>query len=186
MSELPDKKEVNVSDEAVKKATGKEWKEWFAILDAASAHKMTHKEIVEYLAKNHDAGAWWRQTITVQYEIVKGLRQKHQKTDGYQISKSKTIKAPAEKVFNAWNNKTIRAKWMKDPDIEITTSNKNKTIRAKWIDQKTTIEIYFYEKGEDKTQVVVQHNKINTASSAEKMKKYWEEEMLSFEKWINK
>ncbi len=35
-------KVTGLSDQAVKKATGKSWQEWLAILDKAGARKMTH------------------------------------------------------------------------------------------------------------------------------------------------
>jgi hypothetical protein len=36
-----------MSDEAVAAKTGKNWKQWFAIIDKAGGKKMTHQEIVK-------------------------------------------------------------------------------------------------------------------------------------------
>ena len=68
-----------MSDEAVKAKTGKNWKEWFAILDRSGANKMGHQEIVKCLNTKHDIGPWWQQMVTVTYEQARGLREKHQK-----------------------------------------------------------------------------------------------------------
>jgi hypothetical protein len=38
---------------------------------------------------------------------------------------------------------------------------------------KTGLEVYFYPKGDDKSQVVVQHSKLPDAKVAAKMKTYW-------------
>lgn len=65
------------SDAAVAAKTGKSWAQWFAVLDAAGANKMSHKEIVAYLRDNHDIGSWWQQMVTVGYEQARGLREKH-------------------------------------------------------------------------------------------------------------
>jgi Domain of unknown function (DUF4287) len=85
------KSEPRMSDEAVKAKTGKTWKEWFAILDKAGAKKMTHQEIVQLLHTKHDVGPWWVQMVTVTYEQQSGMRQNHERPDGFQISVSRTL-----------------------------------------------------------------------------------------------
>jgi hypothetical protein len=69
--------EPSISSEAVKAKTGKDWPEWFAILDAADAQKMSHKEIVALLAEKYQVGSWWQQMVTVTYEQGRGLRDRH-------------------------------------------------------------------------------------------------------------
>ena len=78
MNEKKKKKAAGVSDEAVHAKTGKTWKEWYRILDAAKAKKMAHKEIAAYLAKEHIKSGWWSQMVAVAYEQARGLREKHQ------------------------------------------------------------------------------------------------------------
>ena len=87
-----------ISDEAVAAKSGKTWSAWFAVLDRAGGRKMTHREIVAVLAKTHRVGAWWQQMIAVSYEQAKGLRAKHEKPEGFQISRSKTMHAPVGDV----------------------------------------------------------------------------------------
>jgi Domain of unknown function (DUF4287) len=175
-----------ISDEAVLKSTGKTWKEWFVILNKAGAKKMEHKEIAQWLKDNHIKSGWWSQMVTVQYEQdVKG-RKKHEKPEGYQISKSMTLSFPVSKVYTAVNNLSIRNNWLKDSDFKITTANKNKAIRGKWIDGKTNIEFQFYQKDNNKTQIVVQQSKIITANQAEKMKKYWSKNFTNLKSFLEK
>ncbi|SRR6266545_2957584 len=95
-------KKPRISDAAVKAKTGKTWKQWFAILDKAGAGKMSHQEIVKYLHTKQGVGPWWQQMVTVTYEQARGLREKHQKPNGYQISVSRTIKAPLGKLFKSF------------------------------------------------------------------------------------
>src|SRR6266550_1869640 len=91
-----------MSDEAVESKTGKNWSRWFKHLDAAGAKKMTHQEITAHLSEKHDVRPWWTQMIAVTYEQARGLRDKHQKPEGYEISVSRTIGAPVGKAFKAW------------------------------------------------------------------------------------
>jgi len=166
-----------ISDESVMKSTGKTWSEWFSILNKAGAKKMEHKEIAEYLSVKQSVPGWWSQMVTVQYEQELKGRKLHETTSGFQISKSKTLPFSVSKIFNAVSSPTQRKIWLKDPDFKISKAIKNKSIRGKWIDGKTNIEFQFYSKDKNRTQLVVQQNKIKSAKEAESLKKYWEKNL---------
>src|SRR5438445_12519365 len=103
-----------IGSDAVRARTGKTWDEWFKILDAAGAAKMSHRQIVAVLSNRYDVGPWWQQMVTVGYEKERGLRRDHQKPDGYEISRSKTIAAPLAELFAAWQDGKRRGRWLKD------------------------------------------------------------------------
>lgn len=170
-------KTAGISSDAVKKATGKSWEEWFALLDKDGCKKLDHKGIVAVLGKKHKVGPWWQQMVTVGYEQARGLRVAHQKTDGFSVSRSKTLPVPTADAFAAWHDKRKRAKWLKDDGITIRKATENKSIRITWIDGKTSVEVMFYAKGKDKCQVSVQHSKLKDKKTATKMKAYWGERM---------
>jgi hypothetical protein len=71
----------------------------------------------------------------------------------------------------------VRYSWLKEKRMTISKATPHKSIRAAWNDEKTRLEINFYDKGHNKTQVVVQHCKLGKMSDAEKMKKYWKEKL---------
>jgi len=164
-----------MSDDAVKAKTGKTWKQWFSILDRAGAKKMTHQEIVKILHTDHNVGPWWTQMVTVAYEQSRGLREKHQRPDGYQISVSRTVNSPISSVYKAFAGEKERQAWLgKDSDgLKVRTATANKSMRITWVDQKTSLEVGFMDKGAGKSQVVVQHSKLPDDKSAAKMKTYW-------------
>jgi uncharacterized protein YndB with AHSA1/START domain len=162
-----------MSDIAVKAKTGKNWKEWFALLDKTGARKMTHQEIVKHLNEKHNVGPWWQQMVTVTYEQARGLREKHQRPEGYQISVSRTVNAPLPKVYQSFANAKARSSWLPENGLVVRTGTTNKSMRVTWNDKKTSLEINFYPKGADKSQVVVQHSKLPDAKSSARMKNYW-------------
>ncbi|MFZ0391150.1 MAG: DUF4287 domain-containing protein [Calditrichia bacterium] len=164
---------AGAGDEAVKQSTGKTWQQWFDLLNNAGAVKMSHREIVDYLKTNFDLSPWWQQNVTVGYEQSQGLREKHQRPDGFEISRSKTINAPVDKLFALWKDGILRGSWLKEPGISITTENVNKNLRFRWVDGETTGEARFTEKGEEKTQVTVQHFKLKDGRMAAQMKEFW-------------
>ena len=171
----------SMSDDAVKARTGKTWPEWFTILDAAGADKMTHPQIAAYLSTEQAVPDWWSQMVTVTYEKARGLREQHQRPDGYQVSKGKTFQASAVRVFNAWNDPAERSEWLTSIDITITTATPGKSIRASLPDG-TRLDVRLYEKGEDRTQIAVQHEKIPDADTAETWKAFWADALEGLKK----
>lgn len=162
-----------MSDAAVKAKTGKTLKEWFAILDKAGAKKLTHKEIVKLLTTSHGVGPWWQQMVTAMYEQSRGLRDAHEKPEGYEISVSRTVGASVTSLYKYFANEKSRAQWLAEDGFTVRKTTANKSIRVTWKDGKTSLDISFLSKGADKTQVVVQHSKLPDAKGAAKMKTYW-------------
>jgi uncharacterized protein YndB with AHSA1/START domain len=163
-----------MSDEAVDAKTGKTWSRWFKHLDAAGAKKMTHQEIVAHLSDKHGVRPWWTQMITVTYEQARGLRDKHEKPEGFEISVSRTIAAPVGKAFKAWTDEKTRKKWL-PADLTIRKATTNQNLRITWEDGKTSVAAAFLPKDSKKCQVVAQHMKLPDAKAAAKMKKFWGE-----------
>lgn len=162
-----------LGDEALSKKTGKTWAQWFAVLDKTNADKMPHAEIAEYLNRKLHVPGWWSQMITVGYEQARGLRQKHERPDGFEISVSKVMPVPVKELFRSWAEPSQRNRWLNKTNLKIRTATPNKSLRLDWCDKKTILSVNFYPKAVDKSQVVVQHGKFADSAQAEKMKKYW-------------
>jgi hypothetical protein len=161
-----------MSDEAVESKTGKNWSRWFKHLDAAGAKKMTHQQIVAHLVDKHGVRPWWTQMIAVTYEQARGLRQVHQKPEGFEISVSRTIAAPVGKAFKAWTDEKIRQQWLLQ-NLTIRKATVNKSLRISWGDGDTSLAVAFDPKGANKVQVVAQHGKIPSAKTASALKIFW-------------
>lgn len=162
-----------MSDEAVKAKTGKQWDQWFAILDKAGAKEMSHKDIVKFLNSKHDVGPWWQQMVTVTYEQARGLRAAHEKPTGYQISVSRTVSVPLTTLYKAVANEKGRSRWLTEDGLEVRKATPNKSMRLTWKDGKSSLEILFLAKDDSKSQIVVQHSKLSDAKAAAKMKVFW-------------
>jgi hypothetical protein len=170
-------KSSGISDEAVKAKTGKYWKEWFSLLDSFEAYKMSHKDIARHLYERYQIPSWWSQMVTVTYELGKGLRDKHERPDGYSISVSKVVSVPINILYNFWNDDNKRNQWFLQDGLDIRTRSLNKNMHINWLDGKTSIDVNFYHKGQDKSQVVVQHNRLSSLNESEKMKLYWKSKL---------
>jgi uncharacterized protein YndB with AHSA1/START domain len=162
-----------MSDDAVRAKTGKTWPQWFSLLDKAGAKNMNHRDIVALIASKHKLSPWWQQMVTVGYELARGLRRKHERPDGYSISRSLTLKVPVTKLYAFWDNPNLRAKWLPHDGITIRTAEPAKSMRFIWEDGTTAVEANFQAKGSQKSQITVQHNKLPSAAAGERMKKSW-------------
>ena len=162
-----------MGDEAVKAKTGKTWKQWFTILDKAGGKKLSHQEIVKYLHDEHGVGPWWRQMVTVTYEQSRGLRKQHQRPDGFQISVSRTVNVSLARLYKAFSTEKTRHEWLPEDGLAVRTATTNKSIRGAWNEVKTSLEISFIPKGDDKSQVVVTHSKLPNARASATMKAFW-------------
>jgi hypothetical protein len=162
-----------MSDEAVAAKTGKNWKQWFAIIDKAGGQKLTHQEIVKLLNSKHNVGPWWGQMVTATYEQQTGLRKNHEKPDGFEISVSRTLNAPLSFLYSSFENERTRKGWLGEDGLVVRKATKNKSMRFTWKDGKTILSASFVPKDKDKSQVVVQHCKLPSAAAASRMKTYW-------------
>src|SRR5829696_404166 len=93
--------------EAVEKATGRGWEDWYAILDAAGAADLGHGAIVAHLEREHpEVSSWWRQSIAVRFERARGKRAVGQTADaGFQVGVQRSL---AASVHEAWDLLTSR------------------------------------------------------------------------------
>jgi len=167
------KRQLRVGDEAVQKATGKTWAQWFALLDKAGARTMSHKEIVSHLHGKVGVPAWWSQMVTVGYEQERGLRVEHERPDGFSISVSKTVAAGVDRLFEAFHERKVCRRWLEDSAFTVRKATPGKSLRITWIDGATSVEVNLYPKGDSKGQVSVQHSKLADAAEAQRMKAYW-------------
>ncbi len=63
-----------ISDDVVKKRTGKPSQEWYRLLDEWNASQKGHTETAKHLREQHQLSDWWCQAVAIRYEWERGLR----------------------------------------------------------------------------------------------------------------
>ena len=169
------------SDAILKENTGCTWERWVKALDRAKAYTWPHREIAKYAQEKYKVPGWWAQTVTVGYERIKGLRAIGQRLDGsFEASKSKTFAVPLARLYNAFHDARMRARWLPDVDLTVRTANREKSMRITWPDR-TSVVVGFIRKGPAKSQVSLQHGKLPDRDSATRVKQYWAERLGALE-----
>jgi hypothetical protein len=165
------------SDAVLKKNTGCTWERWVKSLDRAKAHTWPHRDIAKYVQEKYKVPGWWAQTVTVGYERIKGLRAVGQRRDGsFEANKSKTFAVPLARLYAAFSNARVRARWLPDVDLTVRTATREKSMRITWPDR-TSVVLGFERKGPRKSLLAVQHGKLADRDSATRMKEYWAERL---------
>jgi uncharacterized protein YndB with AHSA1/START domain len=165
-------------DETLREKTGKGWAEWVAILDAWGARERPHGEIAAYVAEEHRIPGWWAQTVTVGYERARGLRAPGQRRGGgYEVTVSKTVPVPRERLAAAFTEEDERERWFPGAPLRPRPTHSGRSARFDWEDGRTRVVVYFTEKGQDKTSVAVQHERLADADEAEAMRALWRERL---------
>ena len=180
-----------MSDEAVAAATGRTWVQWVQALDTLEAHKLAHKPLAELLHREFQAGDWWAQMVAVGYERIKGNRVKNQKADGFSVSASKSIAAPVATVYQAIADQRRRKAWL-GSDWALRTSQENKSLRLDgpvlegMAGQEGIAVLMVYAKGDAKTTLTVEHNKLASAERHAHWKAFWSDALARLKQKLEK
>jgi hypothetical protein len=94
------------------------------------------------------------------------------------------IQPATGETVQAWTDQKLRRGWLPDAKIEISTATTNQSVRAAWDVGKSRVGVYFYGKGEGKTQIAVDHLKLTSAKESARMKSNWREALDRLQKWL--
>ena len=161
-----------MSDEAVKAKTGCTWERWVWALDRVKADQWPHSEIARYVHEKYQINGWWAQTVTVGYERIRGLRERGQRRSGdYRTSKSKTLPVSLSRVYRAFSQARMRARWLPGVHLTVRSATPNEYLRIVWEDG-TSVNAGFTSKARSRAQVAVEHGRLASKDAAERMKRY--------------
>jgi uncharacterized protein YndB with AHSA1/START domain len=163
---------AGICETAVRKATGKGWGDWYDLLDAAGARDMSHRQILVVVAR-HEASVWWQQMIAVAYEQARGLREKHQKDDGFAATVSKVVKAGVARVYAAWTEDEVRAGWLDASGWNIRKATPCRSLHITWKDGRTHLEVHLHPRGEGRSIIQVEHARLTSLDDVHRLKAFW-------------
>ena len=183
-SKATDGPTLTMSDEAIRRRTGRGWEEWFDLLDAWDGVSRPHKEIARWLMDEQGVAGWSSQAITVSYERARGLRAVGEHADGFTVTASKTVAVPVERLFEAFTAKRMRRRWLTGDELRERTLTKPKAARYDWAEGTSRVVAWFEAKGPEKSVVSLQHERLPDASEAERMKAFWRERVAGLKELL--
>lgn len=167
-----------VGGNGVRRATGRDRAEWFALLDGWGAAGRPYRETADWLTAEHDLSKWWAQKLIVEYEEARGLRDPGIRRDGtFEVGASRTVAVPLDRLFSAFVDPGERRRWLPGVDLTERTNEPGRVARFDWPDGTSRVVATFASTGEAKSQVVVQHERLPDAESAQRSKTFWRERL---------
>ena len=167
------------SDDSIRERTGRGWEEWFDLLDEWGAADRPHRDIARWVADQLGVEplVWNAQAITGSYERARGGRAIGEHPDGFRVSASKTVGAPVERLFDAFVDDDLRARWLPDSDLHERTATRPKSARFDWNGDGTRLHLTFAPKGDDRSTVSLSHERLADAEERERLKAYWKDRL---------
>ena len=169
-----------VSNESVRKATGRGWDEWFDILYDAGALGWKHPDIARWVVAEHGISGWWAQSVTVGFERARGLRAEHERPSGFSLSATKTVDVPVERLYEAFTNGKRRNAWLGHA-VRVRSSTAPRTINLDWGDG-SRVAARFRAHGQAKSQVALQQDPLSDAAAVEVLRALWRPRLADLKK----
>jgi hypothetical protein len=170
---------LTVSDEVIRRRTGRGWEEWFDLLDDSGAIAKPHREIARWLRSEQGLDGWSAQSVTVSYERARGRRAVGEHADGFAITAQKTVQVPVDRLFDAFVDESLRERWLPGGRLRERTATRPRSARFDWGDGQTRVIVGFEAKGERKSVVAIEHARLPEAAAAERMKAFWRERVAT-------
>jgi hypothetical protein len=177
---------LHVNDEAVRSKTGKTWHEWFDILSSGSTKSMSHQDMATFLDRQYGLSDWWCQIILNAFEQHTGTIEQRQRPEGCEISVSKTFPVEVKVLYEYWSSVEKLSRWLQESGLKVITFTRNRSIRAHWGDGKSRLSVDFYPKGNDSSQVVIQHARLGSLEEAEGMQTFWKNQLSRLDRLLEK
>ena len=183
----PTDQQAGTSVEGVKRATGRSRGEWFSLLDAWGAGGRQYRELADWLTSEHGLSSWWAQKLIVEYEQARGLRPPGVRPDGtFEVSASKTVGVPVERVFAAFVDSRRRKGWLPDADMALRSSERGRIAHFDWDGGASRVSVSFEDKGASRATVAVSHRKIGDAAEAQTAKAAWQQRLAALKSYLER
>ena len=171
------------SDEALIQRTGHDWAHWYRLLDAWGGATRKHPEIARWLKDAHGVDGWWSQELTVRYEMAIGRRVPGQRSDGFEVSASKTIGVPVERLRRAVTDDAERGRWLVDDAVRPRKAATATTARFDWVDGSRVV-ISYTPKGESRSVLALAVQKVRDETAMERARVRWRAHLAALKGYL--
>jgi hypothetical protein len=161
-----------MADASLITGTGHDWDHWLRVLDDWGGTARTHAAIARQLHEVHGVRGWWSQTVTVGYERARGMRALHETTRGFEVSVSKTVSGPVDRVWAFLRDADRLASWIAPASLRFRSETAGKRVGYTASDG-TAVSLYLAPKGDERSTVTVTHEKLADADAVAGERIHW-------------
>ncbi|MGP3982912.1 hypothetical protein [Streptomyces sp. KR80] len=176
-------KSSSKSSDALKSASGRDYPEWYALLDEWGAPGRPYREIADWLT-GQGMSDWWAQKVIVEYEQARGIRKPGARQDGtFSGGASKTLAVSARTAFDAVTKAEVRRRWLPEPELTERTSNPTRSVRFDAADG-TRVNVTIDADGDAKCRVAVEQTHLLDADVANDARAQWRDRLTALKALI--
>lgn len=173
------------SSEAVRRATGRNWKEWFALLDKSGARSKLHKQIAAWLNSEGLLRGWWCQAVVTTYEQAIGRREVGQTCDGkWNAGASRILPGSLDDGLKLWRHAVAGARRFNGVPLasepRVTASKKFRYWRVRLRDG-SEVAVGFYRSPSGKVSLGLSHTQLASKHAVATWKEYWKKRIRSLQ-----
>lgn len=181
--ETPRRIAGSIGDDAVARATGRDWDGWFALLDARSADQPCHDhaDTARWLHEEHGLTGWWSQAVTVAWERSRGHRAANQKSDGFAVSVSRTIAAAPDAITAWFTHDALRDRWLEPGMLGIRAVRPGRSARFDVHDGAGRLALWLAPRANGRTVVQLQHERLESSDAVERWRAFWHDRLARLE-----
>jgi hypothetical protein len=168
------------SSESLRRASGRDRAEWFALMDEWGAAGRPYREIADWLTGEQGLSKWWAQKLIVEYEQARGIREPGVRRDGtFSVGVTRSMSVPVGRAFAAFTDPDLRARWLPGVEVRERTSIPDRSARFDWDDGATRVSVSFFATGEGRCDVAVEHERLPSTQAADRTKAFWREHLAT-------
>lgn len=160
-----------------RRAAGRTYDQWFALLDQWGAPGRPFREIADWLEGEHDLSRWWAQKLIVDYEQARGLRPPGVRPDGtFTVGAGKTVSVAVDRLYAAVVDPAERDRWLPGTVLRERTSRPYRSARFDRGDG-SRVSVTFQAKGDTRSTLALEHERLPDAETATSTKAFWRERL---------
>lgn len=172
-----------VSEEAVRRATGRGWDEWVRLIDGREVASYSHRDTAAWLASEQGLSGWWAQCVTVGYERLRGLRDANQTASGFRVGVSRTLCFPVERAWAALADHAAREAWAGAGSLHVRRLSAPRVARFDFADTRSRVTVGLQAKG-DRTALSIEHERLAGPEAVEPMRIFWRDRLDALERYL--
>jgi uncharacterized protein YndB with AHSA1/START domain len=166
-----------VSDEELRRRTGRGWEQWLDLLDERGASERPAGEVANWVFEQHGIDPRSAQVIAIGYERAQGGRTGGHRSEGFEVRASKTVSVPVERLFEAFVDAAVRERWLPDAELRERTSRRPRSVRFDWAEGEARLHATFEASGASTSSVSLRHLRVPDAEEAARLEGFWEERL---------
>ncbi len=166
--------EPDLTDDAVRSATGRGWDEWCDLIESWPGHHDGHTAIARHLEDVVGVDPWWAQGITVGFERITGRRLPHQQQDGtFTASRSRTVTLDHQMLNLLLRDPKGRAALFPAHATELRSKPSSKAARIGIGPGVAVISVE--PQGDSRAKVTIAHERLPEFADVDEWRFYWSE-----------